>query len=324
MYITDRIKGVVFGRTRIGDVVNLVYGIILHLRYSFPIYTSSMKDKQNYRAYLTKQYHIVEKGLSFKNSRQNFGKPKIIDLIKITERYISYYGEDDLVDKIKNCLKEYIMHNMQNPDEDTVYYQKVKAFVADIELKPISGTKVVYEMEKDNFSYEEFVNTRTTVRNFAVAELKIEEIQMAIEIARNTPSVCNRQGWQLHFYQNKMKMNQLLALQGGNTGFTDDIKGLFIITGDIKAFSKLEYNQLFTDGGLISMSLVFALHSLGIGSCCLNVCFPYLTEVKVKKVGNIPSSERLIMMIGVGYYNYGTKTAFSPKKSVDEILVIHE
>ena len=323
MYITDRIKGVVFGRTRIGDIVNVLYGVRLHLKYSFPIYKSLMKDKQNYRAYLTKQYHIVEKGLSFINSRQYFGKPKIDELIEQTKRYILLYGEDDLVTKIKNCLKEYLLNNMLNSTLDIEFYKRVESFVAETKLKSISGTKVVQPFEKDLFSYENFVTTRTTVRNYSSNELKIDDVKKAVKIARNTPSVCNRQGWQIHFYNDRMLMDELLKLQAGNTGFTQDIKGLFIITGDIKSFTKLEYNQLFTDGGLISMSLVYALHSLGIGSCCLNVCFPYLTENKVKKIGGIPKHERLIMMIGVGYYKYGVKTAFSPKKEVEEILVIH-
>lgn len=129
--------------------------------------------------------------------------------------------------------------------------------------------------------------------------------------------------WRLHYYDNTKLKNELLSLQHGSGGFIESIQGLFIVTTDIQGFTKMEQNEVFVDGGIISMNLVLALHNLGIGSCCLNTCFPYTRENKVKKLGGIPKNERLIMMIGVGYWKDTFKVGYSLKKNVDEILRLH-
>jgi nitroreductase len=112
-------------------------------------------------------------------------------------------------------------------------------------------------------------------------------------------------------------------LQGGNNGFTESINKLIIVTTDTKSFTKLESNQVYVDGGLFSMSLILALHSLGLGACCLNTCFPYTTEKKVKLVGDISENEKLIMMIGIGNLKDFYKVAISNKKQLSELLEIH-
>ena len=142
----------------------------------------------------------------------------------------------------------------------------------------------------------------------------------AVEMARYAPSVCNRQSWKVHIFKDRDKIDTLLGLQNGNNGFTQSIKQLLIITGDTKKFTKLESNQVFIDGGLFSMSLLLSLHSKEIASCCLNTCLPYLDEVKVKKIGKISGSERLIMMIGIGNYKDSFEVAISDRIPLDEII----
>ena len=46
---------------------------------------------------------------------------------------------------------------------------------------------------------------------------------------------------------------------------------LLIIAMDLKAFVPAhERYQHWIDGGMFSMSIIYALHSLGLSSCCLN------------------------------------------------------
>ena len=71
------------------------------------------------------------------------------------------------------------------------------------------------------------------------------------------------------------------------------------------------------------MNLVLALHSQGLGACCLNTCFPFTSEKNVKRVGNINANERLIMMIGIGNLKDNYKVAISKKKDLNEIININ-
>jgi len=168
--------------------------------------------------------------------------------------------------------------------------------------------------------FENFMKSRTSVRNYAKDEVLDKEVYKAIELARFTPSVCNRQSWKVHYYKDEMLKKELLKLQNGNNGFSDSINKLIIVTTDTKKFTKLEGNQVFIDGGMFAMSLVLALHAQGVASCCLNTCLPYVDEKKIKQIGSIPNSERLIMMIGIGKYKDSFEVAISNRIPVDSIL----
>jgi nitroreductase len=81
-----------------------------------------------------------------------------------------------------------------------------------------------------------------------------------------------------------------------------------------------ERNQLWIDGGLFSMALLYALQSLGLASCCLNLCIPWTVEKKLAKIYRLPASERPIMMIAVGYLPDSVLVAHSQRKPLNTVL----
>lgn len=135
--------------------------------------------------------------------------------------------------------------------------------------------------------------------------------------------MCNRQAWKAHIFLDDKDIAKLLSYQHGNSGFGETIKALIVVTTDLKTFTKLESNQVFIDGGIFSMSLILALHSLGLGSCAMNTCIPYVDEKKIKLIGDIPSNERLIMMLGVGQLKDEFKVPVSYKKDESQIVSFH-
>lgn len=323
-YFKNRTRGIVFGRTRLGDFVNSFYDLYIFLKYSFTV--NHLKSKKNYQAFLTKQYHIIEKGLSLPSPRQNFGKDKIEVLLRKTKQYITNFGEDHLTTLIRNCLSEYLQFNPNLQKEYPLLAKELNSFIGQHVHENVGGTKVIdrVHLEKStDINFREFVKTRVSVRNFDPRVIDFKDVEEAVDIAKYAPSVCNRQAWNLHFYDDRNVMDILLKLQAGNSGFTESIKGLLIVTTDTSQFTKLERNQVFVDGGLFSMNLLLSLHSKGFGSCCLNTCVPYTTEIKIKKIAGILEKERLIMMIGIGYLKEEFKTAYSQKKDISDILINH-
>lgn len=311
-----------FWQTNIGEYLNKIYDLKIFLSNSFR--TDKLQTKENYIAFLTKQYHIIEKGLALPNPRQNFGKPKIILLIEKANEYVKAYGSDRLIDCIKETLTSYLERNISLENDENELYVIIKKFVrTNYASNNIGGLK---KLDKDyinnitSFDFDSFVKSRTSVRNFSEEEVLIDEIYQAVEMARYAPSVCNRQSWKVHFYSDDKVKKELLKLQNGNNGFTDSINKVLLITTDTKKFTKLESNQVFVDGGLFSMNLLLSLHSLGVASCCLNTCLPYVDEKKMKIVGEIPSSERLIMMIGIGKYKDSFEVAISDRIHPKEIV----
>jgi len=323
--IKAKLYALFFWQTNIGELLNKIYDLNIFLSNYFT--TSKIKDKNSFEAFLTKQYHIIEKGMALPKPRQNFGIPKIKVLIEKATEYKNEYGEDRIFKNIQEALSQYLERNKDLNKLNKEFYKLLVNFIDGKKFNNHGGVKkvTVTEIKKAvKINFKSFMQTRSSVRDFSSENILEEEVYRAIEIAKYTPSVCNRQSWRVHYFENRVMINKLLKIQNGNTGFTESINKLLIVTTSTKYFTKLESNQVFVDGGMFAMSLVLALHSQSIASCCLNTCLPYVDEKNIKIIGKIPSSERLIMMIGIGKYKKSFEVAISNRKSVKEILNVNK
>ena len=298
----------------------------LHLRYSFSD-RSPGTDREKLKYYLAKHCHIIEKGLALPTPRPAFGQPKIIDLIKKTRHYESQYGKDDITKVVRDTVREYIsFHNTKKEILPDNFLTNLFNFVSEAPPEAKGGLKHLNKKMWGEFSlenYERFLSCRHSVRNFSNVPVDDEIIRKAISTSLNTPSVCNRQGWIVHYYNNRSMISDLLSYQNGNAGFTESIDKLLIVTGNTKAFTRYEHNQQFIDGGLLSMNLMLALHSAGLGSCPLNTCMPFYKEEKLKTAAKIPNHEKLIMMIAAGNLKDSFSVAQSEKYQLQQVLRPH-
>jgi len=319
-------KTFLFWHTPLGEALTKFYDLLMHLKYSFKE-KNLRDDKEQIEFYLTKHYHIIEKGLALPKPRVAFGQPKINDLIEKSQNYIKLYGTSPLIHSIQKMLRDYLDFNHRNnADLPKKFEDKVICFSKDLGCGGEGGVRVLKKSEIQNLSAEDFttfVKNRTSVRDFSPIPVDYNLITSAVNIAKYSPSVCNRQGWVVHYYSDKALIGNILSYQNGNVGFTESIDKLIIVTGNIKAFTRYESNQLFIDGGLFSMSLMFALHAVGLGACPLNTCFPFFSENKVKEVADIPKSERLIMMLAVGNLKEEFLVAYSSRNEIDNFFRSH-
>ncbi|NMB44215.1 MAG: hypothetical protein GX995_08820, partial [Clostridiales bacterium] len=90
-----KVSSFVFNRSPIGDFLNGVYDTQHHRTYSFREKELG-SDKAHLKYYLTKHYHIIEKGLALPEPRYGFGQPKILDVIHKAKVYQKNYGNDKL------------------------------------------------------------------------------------------------------------------------------------------------------------------------------------------------------------------------------------
>lgn len=317
---------VFFHRTRLGEFYTKLYDANHHVKYSFKE-RALKNDKAHIKYYLTKHYHIIEKGLALPEPKLGFGQPKILNIIEKTKKYETLHGVDELVCSIRKTLLEYMNYskiNEYNFSDD--FKNVVNDFLYQGSTVGEGGLKYINRDTASTLNlqeFNEFVRGRVSVRNFSNVSIPEDLLYSIVETAKNAPSVCNRQGWKVHCYSNKAKIEEILSYQNGNKGFTEVIDKLIIVTADAKAFTSYESNQVFIDGGLFSMNLLLAIHSAGLGACPLNTCYPAYREQKVKKISSIPDNERLIMMIGIGCLKESYSVAYSPRNPTDEIFVTH-
>jgi nitroreductase len=291
---------------------------------------SPMQDATKRRYYkLLIEAHALEKGLSLKSPRPLFGRSKLAFLMKELERYdLSYslFPAEMAAGVFDTYVRTHREQNISDPllDELEGYISKLSTSVELVRSGGLRHFETAYEF--NNLMPQSFLTSRFSNRAMSKEPLSCDVIADAVQVAQATPSQCNRQAAQAHFYQDSIKIAELLALQGGANGFAQDVGNLLVISCDLSAWGGAQQrNQVYVDGALFSMSLIYALHAAGVATCPLNLAVRNKREKSIKTAGDIPQDQRLIMMIAVGtpLEDNGFKAAASPRRPKSEVFHIH-
>ena len=291
---------------------------------------NALHNKTNLSALIAMEYHRIEKALALKETRTAFGISTIQRLIKGIEVYQELYGSDRLIQIAVNNLSAYYEFNIDRGHQDEKLYQTIEKFKQKIELQfnesnSFGGTIVTGKQEiwnKAKLDLQEFFACRHSIRNFTNEEVNLQLIERAIKMAQKTPSVCNRQSSKVYVFSKEEDRKLVLSYQNGNSGFGHLVNKVLIVASDIQNFVSVgERNQCWIDGGMYAMSLVYALHSLGLGTCCLNWSAEYKRDRQLRQAAHIPDSEAVIMMIAVGHIPDRLLVAQSPRKTIEEVMV---
>ena len=302
------------------------YDAKLQEAYSSAIVTGDTQEKLN--ALITLAYHNIEKGLSLRSPRPLFGRAAIRRLNVRLQRYVTEFGWTKSASVALNVLNEYRHFNLTKGKEDPEL-EKIITSLLNIKVAPNAGekkggTKILNKEEIHaacKVDLSSFFAMRSSVRNYSQENVAEIDIVAAVKMAQKTPSVCNRQSGRVTAVNNKELINNLLNLQGGARGFDDQVPCLLIITSDLSSFqAPAERYQCWIDGGLFAMSLIYALHSLGLGTCCLNWSkMPHQDEALYSMLPHC-QGERVIMMLAVGHYPDSLTVPQSASPAMDDVL----
>jgi nitroreductase len=229
-------------------------------------------------------------------------------LLRNLPKFEKLYGVDDVWNVALASLFAYYEFSRKNGVDDTELHRKLedlKAIADAYDGEPGSGGARTTSRDEIHRAakrdLEDFFTSRHSIRDFAAGEISPDLIRAAVRMAQRAPSVCNRQSSKVYVLRDEQEKRQALALQGGNRGFGEQAELVMIVTSDVSHFViPGERNQCWVDGALFAMSLVYALHSLGLGTCCLNWAKKREVDRELKEASGIPEGEAVIMMIAVG------------------------
>lgn len=293
-----------------------------------------MNDKFNYdnlRSKITFHYHSLEKGLSNKNFRYKFGINALNELFYAMDLYIEkdFPLEDSRFQQAICVLEAYLdVHREQGIDVKWVEdkYNNIIQHIK-VENNQDGGFKVIDRPNQDNsgLNFKQLMLNRHSVRDFGEEKLNENLILDSISIASLSPSVCNRQSCKVHLINDKKLVHEVLLIQGGLTGFGENIQKIILVTSD-KSFMNgpHERNQTYVDGGIFFMNLLNALTYNNIATCSLNADFDIIKEKKLRNLMDLKLSEDLIGFIALGSFPSKYKIAFSPRDTEKQITKIYD
>lgn len=256
---------------------------------------------------IIKGYHVIEKGLTMPETRLGFGKEMIIQLCHDCGKFVEKYNQEEqqLIHALQ-VIEEYKnFHLIRKFKLDSLVLKSIENL--SFRIENVLPTSQINISREDYFRYSEsssfgsFSNSRFSVRNFSDEDIKISQLMDALEIAKSAPSACNRQSWRTYTYTDKTVINEILKIQGGNRGFGHLANKLIIVTGEVGVFAGLsERNQVFIDGGIYAMNLLYSLHCQKIAGCILNCSISPAKDAILRKLCKIKDSEVFISMIACG------------------------
>ena len=292
-----------------------------------------VKDsEEKYIGHIVKRYHVIEKGLTMPSPRLGFGKEVVLDLINLCNQYIDIYGTTNI--QLHNAIAVLLAYIEFHKDKSFTIAENIvtaiKLLSQRVNNSDVLPQQQIHITKEEYFndinkSFEAFSNSRKSVRNYASKDLPIEKILKAIELARNTPTSCNRQSNRIYIYTNQQKIQEILKLQGGSRGFFELANKLIIITNELGVYeSTRERKQGYIDGGIYTMNLLYALHYNRVACCVLNCCNSKGNDIKIRNKANIKETEELIVMIACGEAIENFEIASSPRIPIQNFIKIIE
>lgn len=277
-------------------------------------------------------YHSIEKGLLFKKMKPRFAEVRIknlhtnlnkdivksnINLSQINVAYQIMCEYYQLHQKIEFDISDYF-----TLEQYEFYRNSLNQTYSDIFNGSIEYQKEdFYKNNEDCF--EIFSQSRKSIRNFTGEKIDISIIKKAVKLSLNAPSVCNRQSSKVYLFEDKKIIDEVLNIQGGMSGYTKNIHQLLILTTDRNYFYTIgERNQMFIDGGLFLMNLLYSLHFYKIANCPANWGKTMTEEKSLNKYIEIPESEKIICMIPIGVAEQDFRVPLSRRRDVNEIFKV--
>ncbi|MFG0454077.1 nitroreductase family protein [Shewanella mangrovisoli] len=322
------VKVIAYARNYLLLLTNFIKDFRLFLRHSTVFNQNGLNKKE---CQIILDYHAVEKGLLFKKTKPRFAKQRILNL---------HSNLDSILIKNNVCRSQirvayqvmceyYELHQHLGVDISDYYalpiYQNYKNILGDAYTDRFKGA-ISYHFD-DFYSavtseFSIFSKSRKSVREYTGELVSTSLIEKAITLALNTPSVCNRQACKVYLLEDKDRVQKLLTIQGGLTGYTKNINQVLLLTVDRNYFYTVgERNQFYIDGGMFLMNMLYALHYYKIANCPANWGKLTQEEKQLDGIVNIPESEKIICIVPIGIAKEEFRVTLSQRRDLKEVLI---
>lgn len=193
---------------------------------------ASISDEDHLSARIMLVMHQLEKGMSFTNSKREFGGEKAKNLVLMIRTCISTYGVNDACKIAINVLHEYIKRD--NATHNAEILKMINSLCTEYDElinDGYAGVKLISEPPVFNkVLIKEFFNSRSSVREYSDMPVMESEFKEALSFASCTPSACNRQASRVHFFNTKAMIKRMIENQLGYQGWCDNASACFVVT----------------------------------------------------------------------------------------------
>lgn len=312
-------------------IILFIKGIFIYLcDLCFFVKYSNVDSTSNSEAKLLStliaSYHIIEKGLSMPNRRLGFGAEALKSLISKCNLFEQRYGSNNgQFQYAISIIKEYDdLHKENHFELEKDLQDSINTILARHDVPAAEQMK----MNKEEFfassgdSFDKFSISRHSMRHFD-GSVDIERILHSMELAQHAPSACNKQIIKSYIVTKREVVQTILDMQQGNRGFGHLIDKVIVITTRYCGCTRYSDRFYpFVDAGIYTMNMLYALHYNKIGAIPLVWLSSKERDSMLKKYIDANNDEIPCMIVGIGEVANNIVCATSPRKNINETVII--
>jgi len=321
------------GSSRVTATIYSWFGWFTHNREQYAVlagrreYYKNLKRHRPSHVELRRNIHRLEKGLLMRPAREVFARDYIEEAVEFYAHALSrpdtLAGKDDgEIEWAHDVLVRYFSV-VSAPDPVVA---KARAAFEALPAPASSGDHFPYpvsRLRKTDVTYKQLLDlalNRRSVRWFQDKPVPRKLIDQALLVARQSPSACNRLPYEFVVFDDPESVSTVAGIPFGASGYSHQIPTIVVVKADLSCyFSPRDRHVPYIDASLASMSFIFALETLGLGSCPINWPDFEPLEAKLAKTLGLKPYERVVMLLAVGYADPTGKVASSKKKDLDTI-----
>ena len=288
-------------------------------------YDETLRSVENSSYLLRRNIHRLEKGLIMKPRRDLFALDYIEETVNNYQLVLTTTTKSKHLDpELKwayDVLNQYFQIVGYHP-----HVERARQIFSSLEALERDKPYVPYKRDLTrpaSVSYEQLLELsyrRRSVRWYRQKPVPRELIDRAITVAALSPSACNRQPFEFRIFDDPQQIKKVAAIPMGTQGFYDNFPAIIVVVGKLRAyFSERDRHIIYIDGSLASMSLMYALETLGLSSCPINWPDIEPKEKEMAALLNLEPDERVVMLISVGYPDPEGMVPYSQKKPLNQI-----
>ncbi len=288
-------------------------------------YEETLKSLENSSYLLRRNIHRLEKGLIMRPRRDIFALDYIEETVNAYRDLANnQHRKPHAKSELKwahDVLGEYFGVVKTHPVID-----RAKSIFVDLDRIDGENKYIPYQRDLNqppSLDYEQFLALsyrRRSVRWYLPKPVPRELIDRAIFAAALSPSACNRQPFEFRVFDDPERVKEVGSVPMGTIGFSQNFPVVIAVVGKLRAyFSERDRHIIYIDGSLASMSLMYALETLGLSSCPINWPDIEKKEKEMALLLNLEADERIIMLISVGYPDPEGMVPYSQKKPLNQI-----
>ncbi len=279
---------------------------------------------------LRRNIHRLEKALIMRPRREVFAADYIVETVEFFRatraRSLGAGGFDQAeLDWSHDVLEEYFAAITGSNPKIEEAKRMFELATADGEVRVERSRVPRPKRQLSDVTYEEMLSLaeqRRSVRWYDDRPVPRELLDKAMLVARQAPTACNRLPYEFRIFDDEAMVRRISSIPFGTAGFAGNIKTVVVVVGKLSSyFSPRDRHAIYVDSSLAAMSFMFALETLGLSSTVIN--WPDLEPLErtMQKTLGLDFSDRVVMLIAVGYADAEALVPYSEKKELDTIRV---